>query len=91
MNTPSAHRVHHASNPQYLDKNYGGILMIFDRFFNTYAKEEEGVEIVYGLTHPNYSKNPVEVVFHVWRELITKTSQKNGLREKLRLIFSPPQ
>ena len=91
MNTPSAHRVHHASNPQYLDKNYGGILMIFDRFFNTYAKEEEGVEIVYGLTHPNYSKNPVEVVFHVWRELIAKTSQKNGLREKLRLIFSPPQ
>ena len=90
MNTPSAHRVHHASNPQYLDKNYGGILMIFDRFFNTYAKEEEGVEIVYGLTHPNYSKNPVEVVFHVWRELIAKTSQKNGLREKLRLIFSPP-
>ena len=91
MNTPSAHRVHHASNPQYLDKNYGGILMIFDRIFNTYAKEEEGVEIVYGLTHPNYSKNPVEVVFHVWRELIVKVSQKNGLREKLRLIFSPPQ
>ena len=91
MNTPSAHRVHHASNPQYLDKNYGGILMIFDRFFNTYAKEEEGVQIIYGLTHPNYSKNPVKVVFHVWRELIVKVSQKNGLREKLRLIFSPPQ
>ena len=91
INTPSAHRVHHASNSAYLDKNYGGILMIFDRMFGTYAKEDPKLEIVYGLTHPNYSKNPFNIVFNVWGQLVKGVLQKPTLREKLRLIFSPPQ
>jgi len=91
INTPSAHRVHHASNPMYLDKNYGGILMIFDRMFGTYIPEDPNTEIVYGLTHPNYSKNPINVVFNVWKQLIKGVIAKPTLREKLRLIFSPPQ
>ena len=90
FNTPSSHRVHHASNPMYLDKNYGGILIVFDRLFATYAKEQQGVEIVYGLTHPNYSSNPVEVVFRVWRELLQRAFKTPGLKNKLRLIFLPP-
>ena len=90
LNTPSSHRVHHASNSMYLDKNYGGILIIFDRLFGTYAKEESGVEITYGLTHPNYSRNPLEVVFRVWRELLQKLINTRGLKNKLRIIFSPP-
>ena len=91
INTPSAHRVHHASNPMYLDKNYGGVLVIFDRMFGTYIAEDPNTEIVYGLTHPNYSKNPVNVVFKVWKDLIRGVIQKPTLREKLKLIFSPPQ
>ncbi|MBU3577818.1 sterol desaturase family protein [Polynucleobacter sp. UK-Kesae-W10] len=91
INTPSAHRVHHASNLQYLDKNYGGILMIFDRIFGTYIKEDPNTEIVYGLTHPNYSKNPVNVVFSVWKQLVKGVMQKPTLSEKLKFIFSPPQ
>jgi len=91
INTPSAHRVHHASNPAYLDKNYGGILMIFDRIFGTYIAEDANTEIVYGLTHPNYSKNPVNVVFNVWKQLLKGVAQKKTLREKIRLIFSAPQ
>jgi len=91
INTPSAHRVHHASNPAYLDKNYGGILMIFDRIFGTYIAEDFNTEIVYGLTHPNYSKNPVNVVFNVWKQLLKGLAQKKTLREKIRLIFSAPQ
>ena len=91
INTPSAHRVHHASNPAYLDKNYGGILMIFDRIFGTYIAEDSNTEIVYGLTHPNYSKNPVNVVFNVWKQLLKGIAQKKTLREKIRLIFSAPQ
>jgi sterol desaturase/sphingolipid hydroxylase (fatty acid hydroxylase superfamily) len=91
INTPSAHRVHHASNPAYLDKNYGGILMIFDRIFGTYIAEDANTEIVYGLTHPNYSKNPVNVVFNVWKQLLKGIAQKKTLREKIRLIFSAPQ
>ena len=91
INTPSAHRVHHASNRPYLDKNYGGILMIFDRLFGTYAKEEQDIEIIYGLTHPNYSKNPFVVVFRVWGEMLRGCKEKSTLLEKLRLLFSPPQ
>jgi len=90
LNTPSAHRVHHASNPEYLDKNYGGILIVFDRLFGTYAKEEQGVEIVYGLTHPNHSANPFEIVFRVWRQLLIKLINTPGIKNKVRLIFSPP-
>lgn len=90
LNTPAAHRVHHASNPIYLDKNYGGILILFDRLFGTYAIEQEGEEIVYGLTHPNYSSNPVEVVFRVWRDLISKVFKAPGLKNKIRMIFLPP-
>ena len=91
INTPSAHRVHHASNPMYLDKNYGGVLVIFDRMFGTYIAEDPNVEIVYGLTHPNYSKNPFNVVFKVWKDLVRGVIAKPTLREKLKLIFSPPQ
>lgn len=90
INTPSAHRVHHASNPIYLDKNYGGILILFDRLFGTYAKEEREIEIIYGLTHPNYSRNPFEVVFRVWRELVLKLINTPSLKSKLRIIFSQP-
>ncbi len=90
LNTPSSHRVHHASNPMYLDKNYGGILILFDRLFGTYAREEPEVEIIYGLTHPNHSRNPFEVVFRVWRELIHKVIDTPGVKNKLKLIFSPP-
>jgi len=90
LNTPSSHRVHHASNPAYLDKNYGGILIIFDRLFGTYASEEKDVQITYGLTHPNYSSNPIEVVFRVWGELVMKLWRIPGLKNKLKMIFLPP-
>ena len=90
INTPSAHRVHHASNSAYLNKNYGGILMIYDRIFGTYELEKESLEIVYGLTHPNYSRNPFVVVFRVWRELLVRVVKTPGLRQKIALIISPP-
>lgn len=90
INTPSAHRVHHASNSVYLDKNYGGILMVYDRIFGTYQPEKEDLKIVYGLTHPNYSRNPFVVVFRVWRELLVKVVKTPGLRQKITLILSPP-
>ena len=90
INTPSAHRVHHASNSVYLDKNYGGILMVYDRIFGTYQPEKEDLKIVYGLTHPNYSRNPFVVVFRVWRELLVRIVKTPGLRQKIALLISPP-
>ena len=62
FNTPSHHRVHHGKNPQYLDKNYGGIFIIWDRLFGTFEKEEEAV--VYGLTTDISSHNPIYIAFH---------------------------
>jgi sterol desaturase/sphingolipid hydroxylase (fatty acid hydroxylase superfamily) len=90
LNTPSAHRVHHASNEKFLDKNYGGFLMVFDRLFGTYAKEGEESEIKYGLVHPNLSKNPFKVVFRNWGELLTKLVTLQGVQNKARAIFAKP-
>ena len=61
LNTPSAHRVHHGSNPKYIDKNYGGILMVWDRLFGTYQEEEE--QVVYGVTTGFMGHNPLTVLF----------------------------
>ena len=62
LNTPSHHRVHHGSNEQYLDRNYGGILIIWDRLFGTF--EPEGERVRYGLTTNIETFNPVQVAFH---------------------------
>lgn len=61
FNTPSAHRVHHGSNEKYIDKNYGGMLIIFDRIFGTYQREEEKVK--YGVTTGFLSHNPIIINF----------------------------
>lgn len=66
FNTPAHHRVHHASNPEYLDCNYGGVLIVFDRLFGTFREETPGVPIRYGLTEPLRSYNPVKIAFHAW-------------------------
>lgn len=61
FNTPSAHRVHHGSNEKYVDKNYGAMLIIFDRFFGTYEPENEKVR--YGVTSGFFSNNPLKIIF----------------------------
>ncbi len=71
LNTPSHHRVHHGANEQYLDRNYGGILVIWDRLFRSF--EPEGERVQYGLTTNIQTFNPVKVAFHeygaLWRDL----------------------
>lgn len=71
LNTPSNHRVHHGVQPQYQDRNYGAVLMVWDRLFGTYASEDAPVR--YGVTHPIGSSNPVRVHVHearrLWRDL----------------------
>jgi sterol desaturase/sphingolipid hydroxylase (fatty acid hydroxylase superfamily) len=68
INTPSAHRVHHGSNPIYLDKNYGGVFMIWDRVFGTYEPESEPVR--YGVTTGFVSHNPFIIIFHGFADLV---------------------
>ncbi len=89
FNTPSNHRVHHASNPEYIDKNLGGILIIYDRLFGTYAKEI--TPPVYGLTHNIHTHNPGKVLLHEYQNVFSEVSKINGLRNKIRLLFSKPR
>lgn len=90
LNTPAHHRVHHASNAEYLDRNYGGILIIWDRFFGTFAQESEQAPIVYGLVHPIGSLNPVTIAFHEWLQIIRDFSRAGTWQERLRQLFGRP-
>lgn len=86
--TPSHHRVHHASNPEYLDKNYGDVLIIWDKLFGTFKKEES--EIVYGLTKPLKSNSFLWQHFHFILELIVAVKRENGLMNKIKKLFGRP-
>ncbi|HVJ44094.1 MAG TPA: sterol desaturase family protein [Dongiaceae bacterium] len=90
LNTPSAHRVHHASNAAYLDRNYGGILIIFDRLFGTYTEEAEGVTLKYGLVHPQTSNNPLVIVYGEFVNLLRDVVRAKGWGERWRLVLMPP-
>jgi len=89
FNTPSNHRVHHGSNPEYLDKNMGGILIIFDHLFGTYAREV--TTPVYGITHNIDTHNPVTILLHEYIQLSKKLPHVKGPVAKLRYLLSPPQ
>jgi sterol desaturase/sphingolipid hydroxylase (fatty acid hydroxylase superfamily) len=82
LNTPSHHRVHHASNPAYLDRNYGGVLVLFDRLFGTLAVEREDEPCRYGLTHPLPSHNPLVIAFHAWAALARDVARARSWRER---------
>jgi alkylglycerol monooxygenase len=88
LNTPSHHRVHHARNPKYLDKNYAGTLIIWDRMFGTFQVEEE--EPVYGLTKPLNSWNPLWANLHVWNDLFRDAWLAPQWADKVRIWFMPP-
>lgn len=87
LNLPAHHRVHHAINPQYLDKNYGATLIVWDRLFGTY--EEEVEPCVFGITTPLASFNPLWAQVHYWIELVQKTFTLHGL-DRLRIWFVSP-
>ena len=88
MNTPSHHRVHHASNRRYLDKNYAGIFIIWDRMFGTFAREEE--KVVYGLTQPINSVNPFVAFFHGFYRLARDVWNMPGFFNKIGVLIRPP-
>lgn len=88
INTPSHHRVHHGSNPKYIDKNHAGTLIIWDKMFGTFQKEEEAV--YYGITKPLGSWNPVWANFHYWSDLFNLSSKSKGLKDKIAVFLQPP-
>jgi sterol desaturase/sphingolipid hydroxylase (fatty acid hydroxylase superfamily) len=90
LNTPSAHRVHHAANLDYLDANYGGVLVVFDRLFGTYRAEREDLPCRYGWVHPITSHNPLKVEFAQWLALARDLASARSPRAWLGLLVMPP-
>jgi len=88
FNTPSHHRVHHGSNKQYIDKNYGNLLIIWDRMFGTFEPEEEPV--TFGLVNNVNTFNPAKITFMAWSSMIEDIKNKNDFSEMLNAIFGPP-
>ena len=87
--TPSQHRVHHAINPEYIDKNLGAIFCVWDRMFGTFQEELEDVPPVYGILKPARTWNPILINFqHIWR-LIKDAWRTNNWLDKLRIWFMP--
>lgn len=90
FNTPSHHRVHHAINPRYLDRNYGGMLVIYDRLFGTLVVEDAAEPCRYGLVKQINSYNPLKIAFHEWIEIMRDLRRARSLREALGFLFGPP-
>jgi sterol desaturase/sphingolipid hydroxylase (fatty acid hydroxylase superfamily) len=91
LNTPSAHRVHHARNVEYLDANYGGVLTVFDRLFGTYIEERADVPCDYGVISPRVSSyNPIVVNFGPWLGLARDLASARTLHDVRMFLLAPP-
>ena len=90
LNSPSHHRAHHGSNHRYLDKNYAGILIIWDRLFGTFEPESADEPVRYGLTKNIETHNLLKVAFHEWAAIAHDVRHASGLRAKLGHTFLPP-
>ena len=88
FNTPSHHRVHHGSNPEYIDKNYGNVFIIWDRIFGTF--EPERAPVKYGLVKNVETYDPVKITFMEWQSLFRDMYNANSIKEALAYFFNPP-
>jgi hypothetical protein len=89
LNTPSHHRVHHARNPEYIDRNYGAILIIWDRLFGTFARES--APPVYGITKPFRSFNSIRAQLQPVLDVVATSLRAPRLAERLRVWLAPPE
>jgi sterol desaturase/sphingolipid hydroxylase (fatty acid hydroxylase superfamily) len=90
LNTPSAHRVHHAANLEYLDANYGGVLIVFDRLFGTFRAERDDLPCRYGWVQPMQSHNPIKVELHLWATLARDVLRARSPSEAVSYVLRPP-
>ena len=90
LNTPSHHRVHHAANPIYLDRNHAGTLIIWDRIFGTFQRELPEEPVRYGITENIDSHHPWHIAWHEYRNIWQELKQPLSFRKKLGLLFGPP-
>ena len=87
--TPSSHRVHHGSNPEYIDKNYGNMFIVWDRIFGTFAKEKN--KVIFGITENVKTFNPIKITFMNWLKMYQDFKNSNSLSDKAHSFFGPPE
>ncbi len=90
FNSPSNHRVHHGVNPEYLDRNYGGVLMVFDHLFGTYQHELAESPPCYGLVKQINSYNPFRIAFNEWLNIFQDLRRATSLKVAFGYLFAPP-
>ncbi|MEP7109929.1 MAG: sterol desaturase family protein [Ferruginibacter sp.] len=89
--SPSHHRVHHASNTIYLDKNMGMCLIIWDKLFGTFQVEVPGEPVIYGLTKPiENPHHPVKIIFHEWQSIAQDLKKNTTFKNKVKYLLMPP-
>jgi sterol desaturase/sphingolipid hydroxylase (fatty acid hydroxylase superfamily) len=90
FNTPSHHRVHHATNPRYLDRNYAGILIIWDRLFGSFVPEDDAEPCRFGIVKNLASFNPLRIALHEWVAIGRDLGRAKSWRERLGYVLGPP-
>jgi sterol desaturase/sphingolipid hydroxylase (fatty acid hydroxylase superfamily) len=90
LNTPSHHRVHHAINPRYLDRNFGGVLIVWDRLFGSFAQEITADPPRYGIVHQLETFNPLKIAFLEWLAILADLRTAGTWRERWLYLFRPP-
>jgi sterol desaturase/sphingolipid hydroxylase (fatty acid hydroxylase superfamily) len=90
FNTPSHHRVHHGKNVAYLDRNHGGVLIVWDRLFGTFAPEHPADPVRYGITHDLTTFNPLRIATHEFVAMLRDVRQAPSVRAALGYLFAPP-
>lgn len=91
MNTPSHHRVHHGRNPEYIDKNFAGTFVIWDRLFGTFVEEREDLPPEYGITRQIYSYNPITLTLHEFIALFRDMAKPGPLWLRLKHLWASPE
>lgn len=90
FNTPSYHRVHHSTNAPYIDKNFAGVLIIWDKCFGTYVQEQANEHCRYGIKGQIHSNNPIYITFHQWFYMFSECLKVKGIKAKCKVLFGYP-
>jgi sterol desaturase/sphingolipid hydroxylase (fatty acid hydroxylase superfamily) len=88
--SPSNHRIHHAQNKHYVDANYGGVFILWDRLFGTYKEELEELKPIYGTAKPLKSWNPFKANLDIFREMLVDSTRTKSFKDKIKVWFSRP-
>ena len=90
MNTPSHHRVHHGTNPRYLDRNYAGVFIVWDRMFGSFEAERDDEPVRYGIVKNLATFNPLTVAFHEWAGIARDLWAARSWHERWHVVAGPP-